>query len=129
MKQAVKTLQSFWHEQRGDVSVAGLILTTAIVALGGIAGLVAMRDLVIQEIGDVAVALDQVDQSFAYTIRVDGNGDGDFVDPQDSVISAAYVDPAPTLTDPNNAAPADLQFNVASAPEGTGSASPVGTLP
>ena len=70
-----KTL-SLWRDDRGTASIVSLIFVTAILALGAIVGLAVLRNQVVQEFGDAAVALDQLDQSFSYTLRVDGNRDG-----------------------------------------------------
>ena len=106
-----------------------LIFITAITALGAVVGLVVLRNQVVQEFGDIAVALDQLDQSFSYTVRVDGNRDGDFLDLQDTTLTASYADPAPTLTDPLNAAPAGLVLGGAPSAEGAAITSPIAAFP
>ena len=122
-------LRDLWRDERGSATFVELILITATVALGGIVGLVAVRDQVAQEFGDVAVSLDQLDQSFSYAISVDANGDGDLTDPEDFILTAAYADPAPTLTDPVNAAPAGLVFGGSPTAEGGAITGPSGACP
>lgn len=53
-----------WRDSRGESSFLGLILLAAIAAIGIIVGLVSVRDAIVQEFGDVAVALDRLDQSY-----------------------------------------------------------------
>ena len=122
-------LLRLWRDDRGTASIVSLIFITSIVAMGAIVGLVVLRNQVVQEFGDVAVALDQLNQSFSYTIRVDGNSDGDFLDPQDSILTASYADPAPTLTDPVNAPPAGLVLGGAATAEGAVIVGPTGAFP
>lgn len=108
-------LKRLWSDQRGIASINGMILVTAVVAIGGIVGLVAVRDHVTQQMGDIAVALDNLDQSFSYSIMVDGNLDGDFTDlpSPDFLLTASYSDPAATLMDDPGDAPACLSFSSA----------------
>ena len=124
-----RQLLRLWRDDRGTASIVSLIFVTSILALGAIVGLAVLRNQVVQEFGDVAVALDQLDQSFSYTIRVDGNRDGDFLDPQDTTLTASYADPAPTLTDPLNAAPAGLVLGGVPTAEGAAIPGPIGTFP
>ena len=116
MKQQLLRL---WHDDRGTASIVSLIFITAIVAMGAIVGLVVLRNQVVQEFGDMAVALDQLDQSFSYTIRVGAN----------TILTASYADPAPTLTDPLDAAPAGLVLNGAPTAEGAAIVAPTGAFP
>ena len=68
----------------------------------------------LQEFGDAAVALDNLDQSYSYLIEIDTNGDGTF----DAQCFAEYDDPDPTLTDPGpNLAPADIEFIAPAVPD------------
>lgn len=122
--------QRLRQDEHGGTEFVAMMFVTAVVAMGGIVGLAQIRDQVTQELGDVSVALDNVDQSFAYTISVDGNGDGDFIDPQDRVITASYADDAATLLDPLNQAPACLTLNVVSpTTEGGALPAPTGAFP
>lgn len=109
-----------------------LILITAIIGIGAVVGLVAIRDHVATEFGDVAVGLDKLNQSFSYVVSVDGNQDGDFDDVggpgPDFIFKAGYPaepndDGTPTafdtstLNDGNNSAPACLTFVAPAASE------------
>ena len=69
-----ETWQRFWRDDQAGASVVSLFLITAIVAIGGLVGLVAVRDNIVQQFGDVAVGLDNLSQSFSYEIRVNRDG-------------------------------------------------------
>lgn len=84
-------LKNFWRDERGEVSAMSMLLLTAIVALGAIVGLATLRDQIVQEMGDLAIALENLDQSF-------------------SSATATFVDPGPFPTDPVGAAPACLNI-------------------
>lgn len=121
-----KMWKDFWIDEAGGTEFAALMFVTAIVAIGGVVGLVQIRDQVAQEFGDVAVALDNVDQSFSYTIQVDTDGDTVL----DYTLAASYADDAATLLDPLNAAPACLVLNVVSpTTEGGALTPPSGAFP
>ena len=95
----LQVLRRLWGDTRGAMAPADLILMTAITAIGVIVGLVIVRDSVVQEMGDVAVALDNVDQSFGVQVVMSGVG---------TVYTALYVDDAATLLDPVGSEPACL---------------------
>jgi len=112
------------RRRNGSASVIAVVLLVVILAMGVIVGTVSIRDALVQEFGDIAVSLDNLDQSFGYQIDLDPNADGNI----DFTISAAYIDPAPTLTDPLGAPPAGLAFPNPSTPEAPVPAPP-GLLP
>jgi len=113
-------LKKFINDDRGEVSVAALVLITAIVCIGALVGLVAIRDTVTQQFGDVGAALNALDQSFDFEIIVDSDEDGLFENNGDDVvIDGSFTDDPPALVDAANAPPACLQFvNGAGANEG-----------
>lgn len=110
----------FWRDQSGTTSAIALILVTTIIAVGVIVGLATFRNQIIQEFGDVGVAIDSLDQSFDYDISVDTDNDG-IADT--TVASGMHLDDddqnndgirdAGALEDPVNAAPACLNFAIA----------------
>lgn len=57
-----------WRDTRGESSFVGLILIAAIAAIGVIVGLAVVRDSIVQEFGDVAVALDRLDQTYDVSV-------------------------------------------------------------
>ncbi len=101
--------RQLWRDTRGQISLAMLVLLVSIVCLGSIVGLATVRDYVVQEFGDAAVAIDSLDQSYSVEIVINGNP---------PVYEAQYDDPGPSLTDPAGAPPACLQFT-APEPEDT----------
>jgi Flp pilus assembly pilin Flp len=62
-------LKQIWSEDRGVLTFEWILLITLIV-IGIVGGLSAVRDAVIDELGDVAGAVVHVDQS--YTVTADG---------------------------------------------------------
>lgn len=92
--------QRLWRDECGMSGATGLFLLVTLLAIGAIVGLTSYRDQVVQEMGDVAVALESLNQSFS------GGPYG------------SYVDPPTTLTDPLNAEPACMSVQVAPSNEG-----------
>ena len=121
-----KRTNSGRRQRRGNAAFISLIFLVVLVAIGAIVGAVALRDQIVQELGDVSVGLDTLDQSYSYSIAVDSDADGTV----DYTLAAAYADPAPTLFDPPGAPPADIQFTVLP-PDSLEApvAAPAGTLP
>lgn len=68
----MKRLSCLWHDTRGASSVASLILLTTIVTIGIIAGMVTLRDQIVQQFGDLSVALESLDQSYSFSIITPG---------------------------------------------------------
>jgi hypothetical protein len=94
-----------WRDQSGGTSLIGPILLCTIVALGSIVGLVVLRNQLVQEYGDLSVALDSLSQSWAVPGGVEGAG--------------KFTD-TPTLTppgDPDGSEPAGLDVRVPPLPE------------
>jgi hypothetical protein len=55
---------AFWNDQSGETSILSLVLICTIIAIGATVGLTTFRDQVVQELGDVSVAIESLDQSF-----------------------------------------------------------------
>lgn len=102
--------KKLFNDERGEVSVAALVLITVIVCIGALVGLVAIRDTITQQFGDVGAALNSLNQSFSYSIIVDGDGDGPDGNGADTTIDGSFTDDAPALTDTDGDPPACLQF-------------------
>jgi Flp pilus assembly pilin Flp len=90
----MKILIRLWRDQRGEASAIAVVLLYTLLALGAIVGLVAVRNQIVQELGDLAVALESLDQS--YTLY----GEPQFVD-------------EPGLTDAAGEPPAGIDLGVA----------------
>jgi len=103
----MKIVIRLWRDQCGGTSLIGPILLCTILGLGSIVGLVVLRNQIVQEYGDLSVALDSLSQSWAVPGGVEGAGQ--FTD-------------TPTLTppgDPEGGEPAGLDVQVAPTPEGS----------
>lgn len=55
-------------DESGAVNAASYLLLATIVGIGMIVGLVVVRNQIVQELGDIAVALESLDQSYSFTI-------------------------------------------------------------
>lgn len=63
----MKVLRRLWADEAGFVISAELALVATILTVGMVAGLVTLRDAVVQELADVAGAIGNVSQSYEYT--------------------------------------------------------------
>ncbi len=57
-----------WRDDRGELAALGVILLYTVLCIGAIAGLVVLRNQIVQEFGDLAVSLRNLDQSFSFVI-------------------------------------------------------------
>lgn len=89
----MKLFQRLWRDQRGESSAMAMILLTTIVAFGALTGLVTVRNQIVQEFGDFALAVENLNQSFTTS-------------------NATFVDTGPFPTDPAGDAPACLNVSV-----------------
>ncbi len=73
--------REFWNDESGVVDASAYIFFVTVVCLGTLCGWVTIRDQVTQELGDLSVALENIDQSFSlnYTLGT-------------LVISASFID-------------------------------------
>ena len=95
----MKTPLRLWRDEKGQVSIVATTLIYAVLVFGVTAGLVTLRDQIVQEFGDLAVALDSLDQSYSI------DGGASFSDSSD-------------LTDPDGEAPAGLDVQATPRDEG-----------
>jgi hypothetical protein len=111
-------MQRLWRDERGFSAPVGLILVTTLVALGALVGLAHYRDQITQQFGDAAVALDHLDHSFSYRIRIDVNGNGT-IEPgeYDSGLIENIDNLSPQMTDNADEPPACIEFYSPSAGE------------
>ena len=92
------TLLSYLRrDQRGNSSVLSVILLTTILAIGAIVGLSTVRIHIVQSLGDVATALENLNQSYSISATVFFND----------------TSPSLPLLDPPNAEPYCLNVQVA----------------
>lgn len=73
--------RELWNDETGVVDASAYIFFVTIVCLGTLCGWVTIRDQVTQELGDLSVALENIDQSFSlnYTLGT-------------LVVSASFID-------------------------------------
>ena len=65
----MKLVHQFWSDEAGHVSAFSTVLMMTIVVIGIIPGVVTIRDQLVQEFGDVAGVLVNLDQSYSFTIN------------------------------------------------------------
>lgn len=63
-------LRKLWNDESGVVDVSSYLFFVTVVCLGMLCGWVTIRDQVTQELGDLSVAMQNIDQSFSlnYTL-------------------------------------------------------------
>lgn len=116
-------LRRLKNDDAGFITSTDLILVSTIVVIGMIVGLTTLRDQVVQELGDLAVAIGHLDQSYSFgaaTIVVNGAtitvAGSNFVDTSDACeLGTGECNPD---NDPENAEPACIELDVAARPEG-----------
>jgi len=88
-----KMFKLFAKEENGFIISTEMILIATIAVLGLLAGIVEVRDQVVQELGDFSQAVAQLDQSYEYNgvtteetgdDEADFTGSGVFVDASDA---------------------------------------------
>jgi hypothetical protein len=57
-----------WRDESGVLHAGDYVLMVTIVCVGAVAGLATVRDGVVQDLGDAAVALETIDQSYTVTM-------------------------------------------------------------
>ena len=72
-----------WKDDFGFVHGTNYLLMTTIICIGAVAGLTTVRDSVVQSLGDVALALQHLDQSYTVTCSFGSFGFMDDVAPDD----------------------------------------------
>ena len=60
-------LHRIWKDEAGFVVSTELVLIATILVIGLVVGLATVRDQVVQELGDLAMAIGNVNQSYQYT--------------------------------------------------------------
>ena len=63
----MRVLTQLWRDDMAFVVSAELVLIGTILVLGMIVGLATVRDQVVQELGDFALAIAQVNQSYSWS--------------------------------------------------------------
>ena len=60
------TAEKLWGDESGFIVSTDLILISSILVIGLLVGLVSLRDQIVQELGDVAVAVGNLNQSYSF---------------------------------------------------------------
>jgi hypothetical protein len=60
------TARRLWGDESGFIVSTDLILISSILVIGLLVGLVSLRDQIVQELGDVAVAVGNLNQSYSF---------------------------------------------------------------
>jgi hypothetical protein len=62
----MKLFHALWHDEAGVLNSAELILISTLLIIGTIVGLATFRDQVVQEFGDLGLAVGKLNQSYSY---------------------------------------------------------------
>lgn len=62
-----KFLSQLWQDEHGFVISSELVFVATLLVIGMVTGLTTVRDQVLYELGDVADAVSEIDQSYAYS--------------------------------------------------------------
>jgi hypothetical protein len=63
----VKTLQRLWRDECGFVLTTEMTMVASVLVLGLTAGLVTVRDQMVQELADTAMAISSLNQSYSFS--------------------------------------------------------------
>lgn len=96
------SFQIFWQDQRGTIELSSWFALVVMVALGMIVGLSTLRNEITQQFGDVAQALEALDQSYSYTVNN---------------VTSSYQDTNNLGTPTQFNAPAGMDLAIAGTPE------------
>jgi len=61
--------KQLWTNECGFVNAAAYLFVVTILLIGMVAGLTSFRDQLVQELGDLAVGLENFDQSYSFEIN------------------------------------------------------------
>lgn len=70
----MKILRALWIDEAGFVITSELLVIVTILVLGVMVGLIAIRDAIVQELGDIAAAIGNLDQSYSFNGVLMSNG-------------------------------------------------------
>jgi len=129
----MKLLRELAHDDFGSIDSMGYLLMVTIIAIGGITGLATLRDGIIQEGGDIGLALRNLDQTYSVWVpdgsgnpavlgQVTYNPDGSVqsTTPAVNMTNLKYDDTvAPVAAATAGQAPNGIDFSVAPGGEGT----------
>lgn len=85
----MKLMSKLWQDEAGVIVSTEIILVLMILVFGAIAGMVALRDQVNQELGDTGLMIGSLSQTYAFT----GNSNnGDLTAANAETPSSTFVD-------------------------------------
>lgn len=116
-------LHRIWKDEAGFVVSTELVLIATILVIGLVVGLATVRDQVVQELGDLALAIGNVNQSYEYsgvTGHTSATAGSEFLDNQDF----CEIDG----DDPISNEPACIELDAATVPADDEGARPVANL-
>ena len=93
-------LKKLWADEAGFVVSSELVLIGTILVIGVTVGLTTLRDQVVQELGDLAISLGNINQSYSFTAvtghssSVAGSDYVDNIDQCDEVSNVTTTEPA-----------------------------------
>ncbi len=64
LRQLRSRSSALWNDQSGETSILSMVLICTIIAIGATVGLTTFRDQLVQELGDLSVAIESLNQSF-----------------------------------------------------------------
>ncbi len=105
-------LTKFWNDEAGFVVSSELVLIGTILVLGVVVGLATVRDQVVQELGDLALAISNINQSYSFS-GVTGHTSSTA-----GSVFADQLDFCDSNLDPANAEPACISVQIAAENEG-----------
>jgi hypothetical protein len=73
----MKRYRALWQDEAGMINSAELILISTLLIIGSIVGLATFRDQIVQEFGDLGLAVGKLNQGYSYNdvnveITIDG---------------------------------------------------------
>jgi hypothetical protein len=92
-----RTLRRLVRDERGIVEASVYMLLMLFVIGIGVVGFSTFRSQLVQQYGDLAVALSSLNQSYSFTV---------------GTMTSIYTDPGTTLTDPMGQGPAGINVTV-----------------
>ena len=109
-------LQRLWKDDAGFVVSTELVLVATILVIGMVVGLATVRNAVVQELGDVAQAIGNINQSYSYE-GVSGRDGSSATAGSDFLDNVDFCD-GDDGTDPIGDPPAGINVKVGAIDEG-----------
>lgn len=113
----MRMLQRFWKDEAGFVVSTELVLIATILVIAMVVGLATVRNHVVQELGDVALAVGNLNQSLKWT-GIQGRQGSSGASGSVFVDQTDFCDGA-TGEDTSGQAPAGISVQVNATPEGS----------